>query len=533
MSIDPAAPAYLAQDTKIEPLSCRWYAWPHLVSPVQQALNIAFRQVPILRSFIANPAVHTAAAKDPQFLCAPFIQTPEANRAAIEGLLKDCTMNCAALIEFAQDIVRFEREFRNGANGFSLDEWYRKVPASLAGLVELTYDSCNRPMLRLMEELLQLNGPDNEATQAIAFFRTRDADRGFFLNTPRLDSPDRLVVQVPFSSRAFDLISKSRIAPILVHELAKALIVPPTVQPRLAEYFSSSSPIRKQPAYEGDAVRIRYFGHACVLVQTSSVAVLTDPVVAWERDEQYGQLTFADLPDHIDYVFLTHNHQDHFVPEMFLQLRGRIGRILVPRNNPNNLADPSMKLTLQKLGFRNVDVLDALDTIPIPDGAITSVPFIGEHADLSIASKQGMHLHLKGRRFLFVADADCVDRLVYRRITSLLGEVDTLFIGMECHGAPLTWLYGPYLTTKISRKDDESRRLSGSDSDRAWAVVEEVGCRKAFVYAMGQEPWLKHLLGLQYSADSKQIVESDKFVDRCRSADIFAERLKGCREVIF
>jgi hypothetical protein len=75
--------------------------------------------------------------------------------------------------------------------------------------------------------------------------------------------------------------------------------------------------------------------------------------------------------------------------------------------------------------------------------------------------------------------------------------------------------------------------LSGSDSERAWALLNEMGCQRAFVYAMGQEPWLQYLCGLQYTPESKQIVESDKLVERCRSASIPAERLYGCREMLF
>ncbi|WP_266157607.1 hypothetical protein [Dyella silvatica] len=104
---------------------------------------------------------------------------------------------------------------------------------------------------------------------------------------------------------------------------------------------------------------------------------------------------------------------------------------------------------------------------------------------------------------------------------------------MECDGAPLSWLYGPYLSNPISRKDDDSRRLSGSDSEHAWAIAEESGCSQAFVYAMGQEPWLRFVVGLQYTPQNKQIIESDKFVARCRDAGIPAERLHGCRSMIF
>src|SRR5262249_43765251 len=121
---------------------------------------------------------------------------------------------------------------------------------------------------------------------------------------------------------------------------------------------------------------------------------------------------------------------------------------------------------------------------------------------------------------------------LFTRLSQRIGKVDALFIGMECHGAPLTWLYGPLLMTAVSRRDDDSRRLSGSDCARAWRVVEELDCSRVFVYAMGQEPWLKHLMGLAYKPGSVQLIESDKFIERCRGDSIPAERLYGCREML-
>jgi aryl carrier-like protein len=58
--------------------------------------------------------------------------------------------------------------------------------------------------------------------------------------------------------------------------------------------------------------------------------------------------------------------------------------------------------------------------------------------------------------------------------------------GYEFSLKELTWLYSPYLPRPVKRKDDESRRLSGLDCDRAWSVLEEIGCTRVFVYAMGR-----------------------------------------------
>jgi len=45
---------------------------------------------------------------------------------------------------------------------------------------------------------------------------------------------------------------------------------------------------------------------------------------------------------------------------------------------------------------------------------------------------------------------------------------------------------------------------------------------------MGQEPWLRFVAGLEYTSESKQIVESNKFVEQCRSEGVTSERLHGC-----
>ncbi|MFC5743639.1 MBL fold metallo-hydrolase [Dyella tabacisoli] len=523
---------YLAASTKIEPLCSKWYAWSHLVSPVQRALNVTFRQLPLLRSFIASPAVHEVATSDSTLMGGSFVHLRKNDLPAVRALVQEMTARCASLIRFAEDLLNFDRQLQATATGANIDHLYESLPPALAGALEITYDLNNHPTLRVIEELLYDSDLSGIDTQALAFSRTRDEQRKFFLNTPRVDEAERFIVPTPFAAGSLSLLAGSRVRPTAFAELVESLGIEPASEARFREFFTPHAPVRNAPQYRGDDVRLRYFGHACVLLQTSTVSILIDPLFAWD-EESGDKLVFNDLPDFIDYVFLTHNHHDHFSPEVLLQIRDRIGRILVPRNNANTIADPSMKLALKSLGFNNVDVMDPLDRVTFDDGYIVSLPFYGEHAALSINSKHGMYVNLKGRRMAFLADSNCLDRMLYRRVVERLGKVETLFIGMECQGAPLTWMYGPYLTNAISRKDDESRRSNGSDCDRAWALLEELGSTRAFVYAMGQEPWFRYHLDLIYTPDSKQIIESDKFVERCRSAAIPCERLNGCREMMF
>jgi len=72
-------------------------------------------------------------------------------------------------------------------------------------------------------------------------------------------------------------------------------------------------------------------------------------------------------------------------------VRHKVRHIIVPKNNGGGLADPSLKLMLQNMGFSQVEEIDELETITVEGGSITGLPFLGEHADLNIRSKLSHH----------------------------------------------------------------------------------------------------------------------------------------------
>jgi L-ascorbate metabolism protein UlaG (beta-lactamase superfamily) len=524
----PTPSTYLKPEVKIEPLVHRWTAWPHLIAPATHALNLAQRYLPKLRSFAASPAVHLAALKDPAMIGGPFVALGEADVPAVQRLIDDIAARCAGPLAFARALRELDERVQAGARGGGLDALYAGLPAALRGKLELVYDLNHHARIKVIEELLYGSEIDPAAGHAICLHTTPDDQRPFFMSAPMLDAPDRVILPVRFDDPGIDALSAMRTHPAALHDLP--LPVDPAAAARL---FTEQPPVRRSPDYDGDGVRVRYFGHACVLLQTAQTSVLLDPVTAWQRNDGHANLTFADLPDHIDYVVITHSHQDHFVPEMLIQLRHKVGTIIVPGNDRGNLADPSMKLILQRLGYDRIVVVQPFETVALPDGEILSLPFLGEHAGLDIASKQCVAVTLRGRSFAFLVDSDGIDPSIYRSVRDRAGRPVAAFIGMECRGAPLSWLYGPLLSRPPTKRDDESRRLSGADSARAWGLIQELGAARAFVYAMGQEPWLGGLMGLAYEPDSIQLVESDKFVARCHKADLPAERLMGCREMVF
>ena len=523
---------YLRPDVKIEPLTCGWYAWTHLLSPVQLAMNVAYRQLPLLQSFVQNPAIHVSASRDRRLFGGPFVDLPREQIGQVRELIEAMTRRCARLIQLAKDIKSLDGKLQESANGHSLSEFYAALPESLAGMVECLYDINNHPRLRFHEELIY---DENLAagTSEIMLSRTPERERTFFMSTPRLRGPRDMLFNLEFSDERLDMLASMRTAARPFGSVVQSFDVSAEDRATFSSYFTREAPARNAPQYLEEGVRVRYFGHACVLIQTAQTSILLDPMLAWDVHDGDGRFTFKDLPDRIDYVVLSHNHQDHCAPEMLLQLRHRIGRVIVPASNRGAIADPSMKLALERLGVRAVDVLEAFDQVQFADGKIVSLPFPGEHVDLDIYSRHGIFIEIRGRRFAFLVDSDGWDPVLFRRITRRVGaKVDALFLGMECHGAPLTWLYGPLLTKPISRRNDESRRLSGLDGRRAWQVLQEFSADRVFVYAMGQEPWLRYIMGLEYTPDSVQLREMNAFLARCREANLPAESLFVSHQMI-
>jgi len=175
--------------------------------------------------------------------------------------------------------------------------------------------------------------------------------------------------------------------------------------------------------------------------------------------------------------------------------------------------------------------LDELETIPVSNGTITGLPFLGEHSDLNVKSKTAYHVRLLGKSVLLAADSRNIEPRLYEHIHEVLGDVDVLFLGMECEGAPMSWFYGPLFTIALSRKHDQSRRQNGSDCERGLAIVDILKPKQVYVYAMGQEPWLTFLTSLHYTCESVQIVESDKLVKECHDRQLAAERLYISKEI--
>ena len=517
---------YLKPNIKAEPLIWQWYAWAYLIPPLPAACNIVERHLKIMQSYVQNPQIHAQAAKDPKLLGGPFIDLEGKKVDQVKELINQTKTDCKKIILLNDSFKELDRTLQIEGQGDALEPLYNRIPVPLKGLIELVYDLNNQPSIRLIEPLIYKNYYSDQH-QKIALSEMTSDFRKFVLSTPRLNQEDEVYLDIAFSDSKLDTFFRMKEEPQSLTKIQEIFEVPQSKKCLFQSFFTTTPPrIPDDRNYYGEGVRLRYFGHACVLVQTKSVSILFDPVVSYPVQENGApRYTFADLPDCIDYVIITHNHQDHLMFETLLQLRYKIRHIVFPSNQGGALGDPSIKLILKHTGFSSLIELREMETIPIEDGEIIALPFLGEHSDLNIQSKLSYSIHLKGKKFLFAADSNNLDPTLYEHIFDYIGSIDILFLGMECDGAPLTWLYGPLLSSPIKRAYDINRTLSGSNFQKAWNIAEKSNCKKAYIYAMGQEPWLNYIMALKYEEKSLQIVESNKFIQACKEKGIESERL--------
>jgi len=522
---------FLKPNVVFEPLCNQWYAWSCLVSPATAAMFIANSHLKIMQSFVDAPQVHISALKNPAMIGGPFINYRTDKVPDIKSLAALTMKEQAHMLEFADAVKHLNKVLSTEPNGGSLEPFYEKVPPALKGYVELVYDLNNHPSIRFIEGLLYQSPYATESAQSVNLSLNGNGERSFAFSTPILEDDARLTLKIPFKHEGLDDLFRMKEVPQPFDSIREKLGIENKDAALFSTFFTEAPP-RKRASDLNAALRIRYFGHACLLFETQNVSILADPVISYDEPDGIERYTFTDLPDKLDYVLITHNHQDHCMFETLLQLRHKIQNLIVPKNNGGGLADPSLKLVLQNIGFKNVIEIDEMETIVVNESvSITGLPFLGEHTDLNVRSKIAYLLNAHGQSILCAADSNNIEPQLYKHIHHAVGDVDVIFIGMECDGAPLSWLYGPLLTQPLARKLDQSRRLSGSNYERGIDLINRFNPKQVYVYAMGQEPWLTYLTSIKYTDQSTPIVESNKLVEDCRRRGLESERLFGQKEI--
>ena len=521
---------YLKANVQVDPLFNQWYAWNLLVPPVTAAVNTLERHLKMMTSFVNAPAMHAAALKNPAMRGGMFVDLPASRVPEVRALIAETQQRSAHLIEFAKALVQLTRMLQERAKGMAMESLYEHIPEPLRGYVELCYDMANNPFFRVHEALLYRSRYYAEDSQSVALGAiVEDRKRPFMLSTPRLPDGETVFLKVPFADPRFDELFRMKRTP-QPFEAISARFAGAATEAQLRPLFTEQAP-PPAPRYTGDGFRVRYLGHATLLIESRDVTILTDPIISYNYGASPERFTFEDLPESIDYVLITHSHHDHVHFETLLQIRHLVKHFIVPRNFDGFPQDPSLQLALRHTGFANVQEVRDFDEIPIPGGRIVALPFLGEHHDLNVQSRATWRVEIGGRSIMAIADSGILDARLFDEVERLYGKSEVLFLGMECEGAPASWIYGPMFTKPLTREVDQSRRARGSNCAEAVSLIERLGFGSVYVYAMGQEPWLSHILDNELSDESVSLAESRKLMAWCADRGIVAENLFAKKEI--
>ncbi len=518
----------LADSTVVEPLVNQWSAWAQLISPVPASLHLLNFQLLALSSYLEDPPAHVNASRDPDLIGGPFVDLPPQKAGEIGELMRATESRQKGNLELAHALTKFHNLLVDEAHGQSLEPYYGLIPDELRGYVELVYDYYNRPTVRCFENMLYRSRYYDEALQSLRVWQLgRDDARAFFMSTPRLPEAGQIDWRVPFADPRTDDLFGLDSEPQPLASICELLGLGQSGASQVLPFLSEER--RALPeTWQEETPRVRYFGHACVLIERKGVSILTDPFVG-ARPTAGGmeRFSYGDLPAKIDFALVTHSHQDHFALETLLRLRHRIDTLIVPRCGGLLYGDMSLKLMTRKLGFKRVVELDAYESVELPDGQLVAIPFLGEHGDLA-HSKAAYVIRMGTEQVLIGADSDCLDRQLYVNVRKALGPIETVFLGTESVGAPLSWGCGPLFPRKPQHKYEQTRRYHGSDARRGLDILQTVGAQRIYIYALGLEPWVEHLLGLGLTEDSPQFIESEKLLAEAHARGLLvAERLRG------
>jgi hypothetical protein len=97
---------------------------------------------------------------------------------------------------------------------------------------------------------------------------------------------------------------------------------------------------------------------------------------------------------------------------------------------------------------------------------------------------------------------------------------------------------GPFINCDASRVPEIKALMERTIKEQA-ALLELAKAiealnkkpKQVYVYAMGQEPWLTYLTSIQYTDQSRPVLDSNKLVEDCRSHHIESERLYRQKEL--
>jgi UDP-MurNAc hydroxylase len=123
-------------------------------------------------------------------------------------------------------------------------------------------------------------------------------------------------------------------------------------------------------------MRVTYYGQACILIEAAGKKILTDP---WLTEGAYfgtwfhthllaeAGITPETFPKDIDYLFLSHEHEDHVDPASLRHFRSNIPVLIC------QFPTPRFRQYLESLGLENIRELPAGEEVKLADGLAATI----------------------------------------------------------------------------------------------------------------------------------------------------------------
>src|SRR5262249_3015729 len=143
----------------------------------------------------------------------------------------------------------------------------------------------------------------------------------------------------------------------------------PNDQRRPAERLAGGTGGRPQ-ALERGSMKVTYIGHACMMLESQGTRILMDP---WMTDPTYHgtwwhypplAMGVRDLPA-LDYLYVSHEHPDHFDPPTLRQLDKRV-RVIIANFKRKRFRD-----RLAALGFEDIHEVAFGEEYPLNGSGLT------------------------------------------------------------------------------------------------------------------------------------------------------------------
>lgn len=475
-----------------EPLILQWYAQPWLYSPKTAAFLLINEKLPLLEQYLEDSDIANQANQWQELKNAAFVALDNKHFNAVENLynlMKGCLQKHH---DFIATFFELNEAILKNDSIEQAEQLIKTLPEGLRPYVEIYYELNHQLQFSLSEPLLYHSNYFLKDKQSIRLYSTTTDERPPVNTTPRVDFNNSNQIHQPFDSDWLSQLFQTRFKPTTAEELKDTLDIDIS-DSQWSQHFTEHKP-NKNDCFEGT----KYIGHASLLMSHQGKHILIDPVIPAKYTNCSDRYSWDDLPSRIDAILITHSHTDHFNIETLMQLKGITNNIIVPSTSPF-LLDPSLKRILENLGFKQITVVDPLDNIALSDAfKITAIPFQGEHAGFGIMGKTGYCIQRNQHKSLALADCNILNPSTYEFIQNKIGDVDAIFISLECEGAPLDWLVKPFYKDTIPWEISSKRKWVAADAQQIIQLCQIFSCNNVYLYAMGFEPWLKPIMEVDY-----------------------------------